>query len=170
MAAATKTIAPSRPVFVPEELPKDSKLDCLMKLTKVVSPEMRRKLIKEGHKLISSAKSMTDLGYSETLYIDKGHYIDTNTNNYRLTVDVLECDEGLFAHLLNKVTKLINVEGLPRDDHLGIMYWPRGGVYNALYPCDDSDVCLLGKPAMAAVANYTNAMTNAMMNTIMRMH
>ena len=100
---------------------------------------------------------MKDLGYSEKTYIDHGHYLDTNNNNYQLTLNVLECDEGLYAHLLNKVSKLVTSKTLPNKDHLGIMNWLCECVYDAACPYDE-DMVLLGRPAEDAVVNYTNVM------------
>lgn len=163
MAAATKTITRSRPIFVSEELPEDSKLNCLVMLAKVVSADVRRKLIKEGHKFISSAKTMKDLGYSEMTYCKRGSghgtYFGTNTKNYRLTLMVLECDEGLYAHLLNKVSKMILDRTLTNKDHLGIWNVYLEWVYDALYPADESgEECRLGRAAVDAVVNYSNVM------------
>jgi hypothetical protein len=158
MAATTKTTIPSsRPTFVPEDLPADSRLNCLVMLAKAVSPAVRTSLIKEGHKLISSAKSMKDLGYSEKTYIDHGYYLENNNNNYRLTLEVLECDEGLYAHLLNKVSKMVTNKTLLNKDHLGIMHYPYNWVYDVLCPYDEDGV-LLGRPAIAAVTNYVGVM------------
>lgn len=158
MAAATKSnvVAPSRPTFVSEDIPVDSKLNCLVMLAKVVSPAVRATLIKEGHKLISSAKSMKDLGYSEKTYIEGPRGTRTaNSNNYDLTLKVFQCDEGLYAHLLNKVSKLITSKTLPNKDHLGIMNWTYEWVCDALYPHDEeTGFCHLGRPAVDAVGSY----------------
>lgn len=162
MAAATKSnvVAP-RPTFVSEDIPVDSKLNCLVMLAKVVSPAVRATLIKTAHQFISSAKSMKDLGYSEKTHIDYGPCVGlvTNGNNYELTLKVLKCDEGLYAHLLNKVSKLVTSKTLSNKDHLGIMNWSREWVYDALYPHDeDTGMSHLGHPAVYAVVNYTNVM------------
>ena len=139
-AAVTKSnvVAP-RPTFVSEDIPVDSKLNCLVMLAKVVSPAVRATLIKTAHQFISSAKSMKDLSYSEKTYIDYGPCVGlvTNNNNYELTLKVLKCDEGLYAHLLNKVSKLVIDGVLPNKDHLGIINRHDDWVYDALSRYDE---------------------------------
>ena len=160
---AATPIVKSRPTFVSEDLPADSRLNCLVMLIGMVSPTMRKSLIKMGHQLISTAKSMKDLGFSEMTYVTQRVGLcgltTGNTNNFELTLKVLECDEGLYAHLLNKVSKLVTSKILPRKDHLGIMNLPYEWVYDTLYPMDEEgETCLLGRPAVDAVVNYTNVM------------
>jgi hypothetical protein len=160
---AATPIVKSRPTFVSADLPADSRLNCLVMLFSVVSPTMRKSLIKMGHQLISTAKSMKDLGFSEMTYVTwRVGLCDLttgNTNNYQLTLKVLMCDEGLYAHLLNKVSKLVTSKVLSRKDHLGMMDCHREWVRDDLYPMDKAgETCLLGRPAVDAVVNYTNVM------------
>ena len=142
MAAATTT----------KTSPASSKLNHLIDLAKVV-PAIREDTIKMAHVLISNAKSMADLGYSEKIYNE----IPDVKNNYGFTVKILKSDEGLCAHLLNKVSKLIRDGVLSNEDHLCIMDWPRKWVFGDMYPMFNNTVLLDGQ-AISAVVNYANLM------------
>ena len=95
----------------------DSRLNCLVMLAEVVPSTLRKELIAGGHNLITRAKSMKDLGYSDKTYVDGF----PNFHNRILTSKIFVCDQGLYAHLLNKVTILTNNGTLSRKDHLGIV-------------------------------------------------
>lgn len=150
------TITPTPPAWPAEHHPALSKLNNLLDLAKVV-PAIRKNAIETAHELITSATSMADLGYYTKI---PGVSLRADMlSNYELTVKVFKCDEGLYAHLLNKVAKLIREGAIPNEDHLFIMDWSRGWVRGDLYPTfGDSGVCLLERPAIAAVVNYTNLM------------
>lgn len=107
----------SRPIYVAEELPIDSRLNCLVMLAEVVPHPLRKELIAGGHNIITRAKSMKDLGYSDKTYIDGF----PNFHNRHLTSKIFVCDQGLYIHLLNKITRLITNGVLSRKDHLGII-------------------------------------------------
>jgi len=158
---ASRKITLSRPTFEPEVVPVDSKMACVLKLAKdAPTPFYKKFLVKMGHRIITDAKSMKDLGFSEQTAVDAGRgFMVANDNNTEHARHIFELDEGLFAHLLNKVSKLITTKTIPNKDHLCIMNWPYEWVYYTFAPYDEEgEVCLLGKPAMDAVVNYTNVM------------
>jgi len=78
----------------------------------------------KAHKLISAAEWYYDLGYSPVYYPRKRKYARGGRRNHIISKFVLAKDKGVFAHLLNKMAKLMREKKIPAADHLGLMKVP----------------------------------------------
>jgi hypothetical protein len=160
--ASYKTNTPCRPTFAPEPVPADSKMACVLKLAKdTPTPLYKKFLVKMGHRIITGAKSMKDLGFSEKTAVDAGSgFMVANDNNTMLAHHIFVLDKGLFAHLLNKVTKLITTKVIPNKDHLCIMNWPYEWVHDSFTPYTEDGEILIDNQTWDAEEKYASVMLN----------
>jgi hypothetical protein len=82
-----------------------------------------------AHGHISSALTLEELGFSPEARISRNLRIglwgrktitSLNYNNRTLTLEIYRLDEGVFCHLLNKISKWIQEGILDTEDYLGI--------------------------------------------------
>lgn len=137
-------MALSRPTFkVPAHCP-ESGLQCVVTLAKLMkTAEARAQLIQMAHTLIRNSETMEELGY-------------TTTTPRELTMSVKALDEGVYAHLLNKVAKLIRSKSVTAFDPLSILehHW----LCDEAWPMDSEGNPLLDGALYWASKNYAFAL------------
>lgn len=94
----------------------------------------------KAHKLISDAEWYYDLGYSPVYYPRKGKHALGGRRNHVISKFVLAKNTDVFAHLLNKMAKLMREKKIPVADHLGLMKIPH--------------ICLASTRIIAAYTRY----------------
>jgi hypothetical protein len=82
-----------------------------------------------------------------------------NAKNRQMTLAIYIYDEGLFCHLLNKVSKMIRDGFLDPDDYLGIYDDKREALCEEFdYRRNDDDYCVLDSDQMFwSLTNYAQA-------------
>ena len=126
----------SRPVWVRETIDENKTFPCILKLHNCLGFHLRPSLVKMAHIAIHKARTLVELGYSSKAYIPlpggrfKG-VMDVNPFNYELSMKILEFDQGVFAHLMNKASLLMKKRIITMNDHLGIMD------FRYRSPCDE---------------------------------
>jgi len=75
----------------------------------------------QGHKMITEATRLEDLGMVYRTHPDGSFDDRLSVMNTVAMRRLLAMDEGLFCHMVNKVTKLMRSGAIPRGDVLGIL-------------------------------------------------
>lgn len=125
-------------------------------------------MVRMGHAEISAATTLEALGYSAKARVFRDVRVGIwgskkiaswNAKNRQMTLAIYIYDEGLFCHLLNKVSKMIRDGFLDPDDYLGIYDDKREALCEEFdYRRNDDDYCVLDSDQMFwSLTNYAQA-------------
>lgn len=71
------------------------------------------------------------------------------------TLEILREDEGVFCHLLNKISYLVATEQIPREDYLEIVNLSMLTDVPVIAEVLDADFSNKSRPYISAVLNYS---------------
>jgi hypothetical protein len=127
--------------------------------------DFRATLLQMGHTEISAATNLEDLGFSPKARVMR--YVkriwgvkkvsNWNPKNRALTLDIYRFDEGVFCHLLNKVSKWIQEGILGTEDYLGIYDDERDELCSVFETCYDDMVFMKSDQLFWALKGYAHA-------------
>jgi hypothetical protein len=118
-----------------------------------------------AHREISAATSLEDLGFSTKARVMR--YVKRiwgvkkvpcwNSKNRTLALEIYWFDEGVFCHLLNKVSKWIREGVVPMGDYLGIYDDERDDLCSVFETCYDDVVFIESDQMFWALKGYVHA-------------
>lgn len=127
---------------------------------------MRRYLLDMAHNEIKEAKTLGDLGYSMETRISRTVRVGWwgkkkislwNDENHLLSMDIYHFDEGVFCHLINKVSKMIRDGVVAPDDYLCIYDDEMGCLCRTLNECEHDMLSIESDQMYWALTEYVSA-------------
>jgi len=127
--------------------------------------DFRATLLQMGHTEISAATNLEDLGFSTKARVMR--YVKRiwgvkkvprwNSKNRALALEIYRFDEGVFCHLLNKVSKWIREGVVPMGDYLGIYDDERDELCSVFETCYDDMLFIESDQLFWALKGYAHA-------------